>query len=349
MTSPLLNLLEQDTIWGSFSETIQKLKCWPLYGIMTGLLKNMNREVLFHSPVHGEGHIERTILHGAFAAMDNGLSAEDADLLLLCCAYHDTGRLSDWLDDAHGRRSAFKLRGITGLRGEKLKLCMAAVEAHSLNDTKLDSICASYEPTDRERARKLALMLKDCDGLDRVRIGDLDTKYLRMPSAANYADFSRFLFDLYNEELQRLGLPVPDKTAFFQKELVTRVRDEVQDALGKGVSPMVLVLQSLNRLVDIEPAEMEVTPTCYPAVAGKSCGAFLGAQAFVRDYCRQMNLSEDVCESFRKAFLSQYRSSVCSDLRPCGFTENDSSYICASYLLDLILFVYHFLTELEMC
>jgi len=37
--------------------------------------------------------------------------------------------------------------------------------------------------------------LKDADGLDRVRLGDLDPSYLRLPQSREMAAFARELFD----------------------------------------------------------------------------------------------------------------------------------------------------------
>ena len=116
-------------MWDRFQPEIERLKGWKYYDDFIDAVRNLNREVLFKSPVHGEGHIERVMLHGAFEAMDNGLDREDTGLLLTMCAYHDTGRLSDWMDDAHGKRAAEKLADITGAFGENLKMMMAGVES----------------------------------------------------------------------------------------------------------------------------------------------------------------------------------------------------------------------------
>ena len=109
MESPLLNLLNSD-VWDRFQPEIERLKGWKYYDDFIDAVRNLNREVLFKSPVHGEGHMERVMLHGAFEAMDNGLDREDTGLLLTMCAYHDTGRLSDWMDDAHGKELRKNLR-----------------------------------------------------------------------------------------------------------------------------------------------------------------------------------------------------------------------------------------------
>jgi hypothetical protein len=44
----------------------------------------------------------------------------------------------------------------------------------------------------------LICLLKDADGLDRVRLGDLDTSYLRHPEAREMADFAERLYRTTN-------------------------------------------------------------------------------------------------------------------------------------------------------
>ena len=102
MVSPLINLLNSN-VWGEYTKDISELKCWKYWDMFYETLKDLKREGLFVSPVHGVGHIERTKLHGAMAAMDNDLTEAETKLLITVSAFHDTGRLSDWLDDAHGK------------------------------------------------------------------------------------------------------------------------------------------------------------------------------------------------------------------------------------------------------
>jgi hypothetical protein len=43
-------------------------------------------------------------------------------------------------------------------------------------------------------------LLKDADGLDRVRLFDLDTKYLRFPQTIDYVNFAQHLYDATDDE-----------------------------------------------------------------------------------------------------------------------------------------------------
>ena len=108
--SPMLELLAQGN-WGQFQSRFDQLSAWTYYPLLLDTLMGLKQEALFVSHIHGLGHIERTILQGAFCAMEEALGEEDTRLLLECCSYHDVGRVDDWVDDLHGHRSAQRIGG----------------------------------------------------------------------------------------------------------------------------------------------------------------------------------------------------------------------------------------------
>ena len=188
--------------WGDYTAMMAGLRRWAHWPLFRAALAGMDRTALYQSPIHGEGHIERTMLFGALIARDEDLPEDDLRLLLEACAYHDVGRVDDSLDDDHGRRSSHQLARLTGRSGDELQMLMAAVEAHSRDDRDMTEIIRSHHPADYLRARRLAEMLKDSDGLDRVRIHQaLDPSYLRRRCSRFYVAFSQFLFSLYGQPL----------------------------------------------------------------------------------------------------------------------------------------------------
>lgn len=193
----LSKMLEANS-WAEYQEVFDRLSAWELYPVFLEMLDNLDLSALYKSHIHGVGHIERTMLHGAIEAMDNNLDEHDTRLLLWCCAYHDTGRVNDWYDVTHGKRSAKKLKELTDLEGEDLKCAEAAVEAHSMPDWLTDEIIEKYEPKDFAMFRNFSNMMKDADGLDRVRINDLDVNFLRMESTPQYEEFAMYIFKAYN-------------------------------------------------------------------------------------------------------------------------------------------------------
>lgn len=338
--SPLENILKLD-VWGKYTKDIRALKRWRYWAMFEKALSGLNREALFQSPVHGVGHIERTMLHGAMAAMDNGLDSHDTRLLLTVCAYHDTGRVSDWLDDAHGRNSAFKLHGLTGAEGDDLQMMMAAVEAHSRNDADMDEILSGYSVESMARCRELALLLKDCDGLDRVRLSDLDTRYLRHPAAVKRADFAKFLFETYTKEQERLGMETAKPMDYFHIQLVKDVRIRVHDELLRGKCASEIVTAQLGALFQTDTAGLHPARSCQSGLEENLCGAYTGACAFVELILPQEGGPRR--REFTAEFLKQYRSNVCRELRPSGIGESDPVHTCAALILDVILFTYKFL------
>ncbi len=52
-----------------------------------------------------------------------------------------------------------------------------------------------FEPDRADPDWPLIALLKDADGLDRVRLGDLDPSYLRLPESLTMVDFAQRLFD----------------------------------------------------------------------------------------------------------------------------------------------------------
>ena len=187
--------------WEIFQPLMERLQSWEHWPLFLRMLADLQRDRLYESLVHGTGHIERTMLHGAFCAMEDGLDEADTALLLDACSYHDVGRQNDWLDTEHGHRSAQVIGKLTERTGQELVMLQAAVDAHSQNDKLLEQVLQSYQPEDYPRTLRLATLLKDADGLDRVRIHDLKTSFLRRPASVERADFAMYLFARYETKV----------------------------------------------------------------------------------------------------------------------------------------------------
>lgn len=187
-----LLLLEQND-WGEDTPLIQGLRAWRYYPLLREAVETLKLEALYHSPIHGSGHINRVLLMAGLIAWREGLEGEDARQYFRAASYHDVGRYFDGLDLTHGSRSAEQLAALTGVQGEALRELQGAVAAHSQPDAKLEEMVSAYHPSNLPRALELARLLKDADNLDRVRLGDLNPKFLRHDSAKALADFSHRL------------------------------------------------------------------------------------------------------------------------------------------------------------
>ena len=215
MISPLMELILENR-WEDFQPLMDRLHAWTHWPLFLTRLVDLDRSALFESRVHGQGHIERTMLHGAFCAMEEGLDGEDTGLLLYCCAYHDVGRVNDRVDHLHGHRSAARLAGLTGQTGQALTMMMAAVDAHSRPESHLQSTLEGYAPAQWDRCLTLTQLLKDADGLDRVRIYDLDVSHLRRQASRDREGFAEYLFGRY-QRLIKAPLNPPFAPALVEK------------------------------------------------------------------------------------------------------------------------------------
>ncbi len=183
--------------WQEYQKNYKQL-CAGEYGTaFFHALSTLRRDRLYQSAIHGQGHIERVLLFGSFLSMENRLSSEDTGLLLDACSYHDVGRIDDSKDDAHGARSALQIAELTGRSGTDLAIIQAAVTAHSPADTHMKSILLQYNLASSLRALSIANLLKDADALDRVRVCDLDPKFLRNPHSVKYVKLASILYRNY--------------------------------------------------------------------------------------------------------------------------------------------------------
>lgn len=191
----ILSLLEQGT-WGEDEILIQGLKGWRLYPLLLETYRTMDEGALYKSRVHGSGHIHRVLLFAALIAWQEGLEEETVRQYFRAACYHDVGRTFDGFDLYHGARSALRLEELTGQTGEALVELKAAVTAHAHPDADMESILRSFQPEDYPRTVELTCLLKDADNLDRVRLKDLDAKFIRHPSAKALVPFAWRLLDL---------------------------------------------------------------------------------------------------------------------------------------------------------
>jgi len=116
---------------------------------------------------------------------------------LLAALWHDIGRTDDGRDHYHGAKSAGKVVGL-GLHREHppavVELALLAVTHHCGSED--HGIRATGEHPDATAARRVFPLLKDADGLDRVRLGDLDAGFLRLPPSSQRVARARQLLAL---------------------------------------------------------------------------------------------------------------------------------------------------------
>lgn len=147
--------------------------------------------------IHGINHETRVMIWQELLArllLKDGM-ALDQEALCWAAATHDTQRLYDGVDFPHGERAAAWV---------KQQLC------HQIPEHSLDTVAylnTWHVPPDAyapDMTPELTVF-KDADGLDRVRLYDLDPAYLRCDySKSLFVPLAQALFAL-SEENQRAG------------------------------------------------------------------------------------------------------------------------------------------------
>jgi hypothetical protein len=129
-----------------------------------------------HNPkgIHGLGHAARVLVWAN--RVGTCLQEVDIEAVRWAAVLHDVGRLSDGWDKGHGARSA---EWVAAHR----RLLSPAVDDDAME--RIIACCRYHETPDQDIANFIPelVCIKDADGLDRVRINDLDEKYLRTECA----------------------------------------------------------------------------------------------------------------------------------------------------------------------
>lgn len=142
--------------------------------------------------IHGIPHVKRVLYLAEKISSHYDLTEEEEQILALAVCYHDIGRVHNEVDPEHGQLSCRKIVSLGLLENENLllgekDLIFRLIKAHCLDDS-------AFEGTDREEL--LFYILKDADGLDRVRIFDLDPFYLRCYESKELTELAwKLLFD----------------------------------------------------------------------------------------------------------------------------------------------------------
>ena len=155
------------------------------------------------SRIHGQAHVARVMVH-AFLLVD-ALGLEELSSSVWGAVYfHDIAREHDGVCLHHGQYAVEKadtlphvkaLLAKGGVASEDWEVIAVAVENH----------CREEIPRD-DPHWTLTAILKDADGLDRVRLGDLDPRYFRFPVTHEFVSFAQALYQETDAKLH----PGPD-------------------------------------------------------------------------------------------------------------------------------------------
>jgi hypothetical protein len=175
------------------------------------------------SALHGAGHTARVMVWAAVLTR----GTEWFEPVVWAAACHDLRRVNDGDDLPHGFRAGGWVRQVLPGKLRQplpcLELIASACDWH---------VCADE---DAEWDHPVLWWLKDADGLDRVRLFDLDPRYLRhaethpwVPAATRLYQATSDLQDapLIWEKAGALDIPVRELIAFVREQVETRLKPE---------------------------------------------------------------------------------------------------------------------------
>ena len=151
------------------------------------------------SYLHGQAHVARVMVH-ALRLIDATSAESEAPRLWAAVYLHDIARRHDGSCRRHGADAWARLASLPdvqalfargGVRPEDHAAIEAAVTRH-----------CNGEPARGEPHYRLTALLKDADGLDRVRLGDLRPEWLRHDAARTMVAFAQRLYDETNDVLK---------------------------------------------------------------------------------------------------------------------------------------------------
>lgn len=152
--------------------------------------------------VHNSNHSKRVLFLVLVASNLSHLTEKEKLILAYAAVYHDIGRRNDLKDDRHGYYSfkrlcemkEFEVLVKHQLTDEEIRILEFIIKNHCIKDTIAYENLEHYPINNKALAIKLFKYLKDADNLDRVRIGDLDEKYLRLDTSKKLVEFAKWLY-----------------------------------------------------------------------------------------------------------------------------------------------------------
>ncbi len=161
--------------------------------------RNYIREDLFIEPegIHGIHHAERVMFLALNISKLEKYDDKDINILIEASKFHDIGRTHNGVCLVHGMNSNRKIirhNLLNGFSNEDENIVKYIIHNHCIHDKDTKNNVDLFSIKDEERAIRLLMVFKDSDGLDRVRVGDLDPRYLRNKSSKGLVDLAEKLF-----------------------------------------------------------------------------------------------------------------------------------------------------------
>jgi hypothetical protein len=145
----------------------------------------------FRSELHGQKHVARVMVH-AFHLLHATGAADEGRRLWAAVYIHDLARTHDGRCERHGADACKRLRASPTIQAAFIRGGVTDADYDAIEIAVTTHSRGELERTDPHW--RLTALLKDADGLDRVRLGDLDPQRLRHPEAREMVAFAERLF-----------------------------------------------------------------------------------------------------------------------------------------------------------
>lgn len=152
--------------------------------------------------LHGPDHIKRVLLLSLTMSRIHKLSLRQEQILVFCSLYHDIGRKHDGVDPRHGLTSSKNIIDIKNRmeldHKEDFPVASMIIRHHSVDDRlaarEQEKQTTHWNSHQIQLLKKLFPLFKDADNLDRVRVNDLDYRYLRHEESLQLSGFATKLY-----------------------------------------------------------------------------------------------------------------------------------------------------------
>ena len=152
------------------------------------------------SKIHGQAHVGRVMVH-AFRLIEATGMAEEASRLWGAVYLHDLARTHDGFDEVHGMHAVMRVNESTDLQERLIARGVQSDDPSMLLAVMMHCLPDDHSAFGGKPVWPLLAMLRDVNGLDRVRFGDLDVSYLRFEATRGMVKFAE---DLYSQSHRRV-------------------------------------------------------------------------------------------------------------------------------------------------
>jgi hypothetical protein len=171
----------------TINELLPELEAMGVISQYNKWVKRIPVELLYRPKgIHGISHVKRVLMLGLIMGYKLQLTQRQIEIICTAAIYHDIGRTNDNFDPHHGVKSINKLNHHNiriSSDPTDAEIIRYIIENHCVHDSVGLRNVSHYAIPDPGEAQYLLKMFKDADGLDRIRINDLDVKHLRNPEA----------------------------------------------------------------------------------------------------------------------------------------------------------------------